>query len=95
MRTLYLFLILNLFSLLAVAQHPNIVLILADDLGYGDLSSYGAEDLDSPHIDALVEAGMRFDQFYANSPVCSPTRASLLSGRYLFGSASRGRIYRC
>jgi arylsulfatase A-like enzyme len=61
---------------------PNIVLILADDLGYGDLSSYGAKDLRSPHIDALVASGMRFDNFYANCPVCSPTRASLLSGRY-------------
>ncbi len=61
---------------------PNIVVILADDLGYGDLSSYGAEDLRSPHVDALVARGMRFDTFYANCPVCSPTRASLLTGRY-------------
>jgi len=61
---------------------PNIVLILADDLGYGDLSSYGAEDLRSPAIDRLVQVGVRFDRFYANCPVCSPTRASLLSGRY-------------
>ena len=66
----------------AHAQRPNIVLILADDLGYGDLSSYGAEDMETPHIDALMQAGMRFNQFYANSPVCSPTRASLLTGRY-------------
>jgi arylsulfatase A-like enzyme len=61
---------------------PNIVVILADDLGYGDLSSYGAQDLRSPHVDALVKRGMRFDTFYANCPVCSPTRASLLTGRY-------------
>jgi arylsulfatase A-like enzyme len=61
---------------------PNIVTILVDDLGYGDLSSYGAKDLKTPHIDRLVGAGMRFDNFYANCPVCSPTRASLLSGRY-------------
>ena len=61
---------------------PNIVLILADDLGYGDLSSYGATDLQTPHIDSLVMAGMRFSSFYANSPVCSPTRAALLSGRW-------------
>jgi arylsulfatase A-like enzyme len=59
-----------------------VIVILADDLGYGDLSSYGATDLRSPHIDALVSAGMRFDNFYANCPVCSPTRASLLTGRY-------------
>lgn len=61
---------------------PNIIVILADDLGYGDLSSYGATDLKTPHIDALIGRGMRFDFFYANCPVCSPTRAALLSGRY-------------
>jgi arylsulfatase A-like enzyme len=61
---------------------PNILMILVDDLGYGDLSSYGAADLKTPHIDKLIAAGMRFDNFYANCPVCSPTRASLLSGRY-------------
>jgi len=61
---------------------PNVVVILADDLGYGDLSSYGATDLKTPNIDALVSGGMRFNNFYANSPVCSPTRASILSGKY-------------
>jgi len=64
------------------AGKPNILMILVDDLGYGDLSSYGATDLKTPHIDRLISAGMRFDNFYANCPVCSPTRASLLSGRY-------------
>ncbi|MHC4111169.1 MAG: sulfatase family protein [Planctomycetota bacterium] len=63
-------------------RKPNIVMILTDDLGYGDLSSYGAKDLKTPHIDNLVAKGMRFDNFYANCPVCSPTRASLLTGRY-------------
>ncbi len=61
---------------------PNIVYILVDDLGYGDLSSYGATDMQTPHIDEIMDAGMRFDQFYANSPVCSPTRAALLTGYY-------------
>jgi arylsulfatase A-like enzyme len=61
---------------------PNILVILADDLGFGDLSSFGARDLHTPHIDALVESGLKFSNFYANSPVCSPTRAALLSGRY-------------
>jgi arylsulfatase A-like enzyme len=64
------------------AGKPNILMILVDDLGYGDLSSYGATDLKTPHIDRLVAAGIRFDNFYANCPVCSPTRAALLSGRY-------------
>jgi arylsulfatase A-like enzyme len=61
---------------------PNILMILVDDLGYGDLSSYGAKDLRTPYVDRLMTAGVRFDNFYANCPVCSPTRASLLSGRY-------------
>ncbi len=64
----------------APAGRPNVVIILVDDLGYGDLACMGAEDIRSPHIDALAARGMRFDQFYANCPVCSPTRASLLSG---------------
>jgi arylsulfatase A-like enzyme len=59
---------------------PNILVILVDDLGYGDLSSYGAQDLRTPQIDSLGARGMRFENFYANCPVCSPTRASLLAG---------------
>ncbi|MEE2990763.1 MAG: sulfatase-like hydrolase/transferase [Planctomycetota bacterium] len=66
----------------AAENPPNVVVILVDDLGYGDLGSYGATDLKSPHIDALVSQGMKFSNFYANCPVCSPTRASLLTGRY-------------
>jgi arylsulfatase A-like enzyme len=61
---------------------PNILLILVDDLGYGDLSGYGARDLRTPHLDALLARGVRSSHFYANSPVCSPTRAALLTGRY-------------
>jgi len=63
-------------------HQPNVLLIFVDDLGYGDLSSYGAKDLQTPHVDKLVERGMRFSAFYANCTVCSPSRASLLSGRY-------------
>ncbi|MFH1964900.1 MAG: sulfatase-like hydrolase/transferase [Acidobacteriota bacterium] len=61
---------------------PNIVLILVDDLGYGELSSYGAGDMRTPNIDRLMASGMRLDNFYANCPVCSPTRAALLTGCY-------------
>lgn len=63
-------------------DRPNMLVILVDDLGYGDLSSYGATDLQTPHIDGLLARGMRFNNFYANCPVCSPTRAALLTGRY-------------
>lgn len=73
---------LSLSQPAAAAGRPNVLVILVDDLGYGDLSSYGAKDLQSPHIDALVKSGMKFTNFYANCPVCSPTRAALLTGRY-------------
>ncbi len=66
----------------SAAEKPNIVVIVADDLGYGDLSCYGAKDLKSPHLDALMANGLRFTNFYANCPVCSPTRAALLTGKY-------------
>ena len=66
----------------ATAAPPNFLVILVDDLGYGDLSSYGATDLQSPNIDGLIASGLRFSNFYANCPVCSPTRAALLSGKY-------------
>lgn len=61
---------------------PNFLVILTDDQGYADVGCFGAPDLKTPHTDALVASGMRFNQFYANCPVCSPTRAALLSGRY-------------
>ncbi|MDC3132756.1 sulfatase-like hydrolase/transferase [Flavobacteriaceae bacterium] len=61
---------------------PNILLILTDDQGWYDVSYYGTEDIRTPHIDSLTQEGMRFDNFYANCPVCSPTRAALLTGRY-------------
>jgi N-acetylgalactosamine-6-sulfatase len=61
---------------------PNIVLILADDLGFGDLSCYGCRDIKTTHLDRLAKQGVRFNTFYANGPECSPTRAALLTGRY-------------
>jgi len=63
-------------------RKPNILVILVDDLGFGDLACQGARDMRTPHMDALMHAGMRLDPFYANCPVCSPTRAALLTGRY-------------
>ncbi|MEX1039235.1 MAG: sulfatase-like hydrolase/transferase [Pirellulaceae bacterium] len=64
------------------ASRPNLILILTDDLGYGDVSTYGASDVRSPHIDRLASEGMRFTTMRANCTVCSPTRAAILSGRY-------------
>lgn len=63
-------------------EPPNVLMIMVDDLGYGDLSCYGAEDVRTPNIDRLAASGIRFTDFYANCCVCSPTRASLISGRY-------------
>ena len=78
----FLCLLLGFFQAPTDARSPNILVIMVDDLGYGDLSGYGATDLQTPHIDALIRRGMKFTNFYANCPVCSPTRASFLTGRY-------------
>lgn len=71
---------------------PNILLILADDLGIGDIGCYGASDALTPNLDALAESGMRFENFYAASPVCSPTRAALLSGENPYATGVQGVI---
>jgi arylsulfatase A len=63
---------------------PNVVLILADDLGYGDLGCYGATKIKTPHMDRLAREGMRLTQAYTPGSVCSPTRYSLLAGRYFW-----------
>ena len=61
---------------------PNVIVIMTDDQGYADLSCMGAEDFVTPNIDALAEGGIRFSSMYSGSPVCSPSRACLLTGRY-------------
>ncbi len=61
---------------------PNVVVVVADDLGWGDLSINGAPDIRTPHIDGIAKAGVRFAQSYANAPECTPTRCALLTGRY-------------
>lgn len=66
----------------AAGQRPNIVLILADDLGWGDLSSTGAPDIATPRIDSIARQGVQFSNSYANAPECTPTRCGLLTGRY-------------
>jgi len=66
----------------AAARRPNIVLLVADDLGSADLSSYGCQDIRTPRIDSIGARGVRFTHFYANGPECSPTRTALLTGRY-------------
>ena len=66
----------------AAERRPNILFILADDLGYGDVGCYGAPDIKTPNIDRLAEQGVRLTDFYANGPVCTPTRCGFMTGRY-------------
>lgn len=70
------------FCALVQAGPPNIVLMMADNLGHGDLSCYGATDMPTPNIDRLARAGVRFSNFYSNGPECTPTRTALFTGRY-------------
>ena len=65
-----------------MAKRPNFVIFYTDDQGYGDLGCMGASDLKTPNLDALAASGARFTDWYSNSPVCSPSRAALLTGRY-------------
>ena len=78
--SLFIFLTIS-FSSFAFSQ-PNIVFILADDLGVGDVGAYGGKVIETPHIDALASGGALFSIAYATHPVCSPSRAGLMSGRY-------------
>ena len=64
------------------AARPNVVFILADDLGYGDLSSFGRPDYDTPNLDRLAREGIRFTSAYSASPLCTPTRCGFITGRY-------------
>ena len=83
---LALFLVLAAFACSAseapAADRPNIVMVFIDDMGWGDFSCFGNRDARTPHIDRLAREGVRFEQFYVNSPICSPSRTALSSGQY-------------
>ena len=66
----------------ANSRRPNILLIVADDMGYGELGCQGWKDIPTPHIDSIARHGIRFTNGYVSCPVCSPTRAGLMTGRY-------------
>ncbi|QEF99181.1 Arylsulfatase precursor [Stieleria maiorica] len=74
----------------ATAEKPNVIVIMADDLGYGDVSCYGATSLKTPNIDRLSEEGVRFTNGYCSASTCTPTRYSLLTGTYAFRGERTG-----
>ena len=75
--------VLNLssFAFAAKTESPNIVVIFCDDLGYGDLSCFGHPTIKTPNLDRMAAEGVRLTQFYSASPVCTPSRAALMTGR--------------
>ncbi|PUV26375.1 MULTISPECIES: arylsulfatase [Sphingobacterium] len=72
------------------SKRPNIVFIMADDLGYGDLGAYGQVKIETKHIDSLASSGMKFDNFYAGTSVCAPSRSSLMTGQHTGHTYVRG-----
>ncbi len=74
----------------ASTKQPNIIFILADDLGYGDLGCYGQQKIATPNLDKMAEEGMRFTQFYAGTAVCAPSRCALMTGMHTGHGSIRG-----
>lgn len=75
---------LPLAGLVCAKETPNIIMIMSDDQGWGDVGFNGHPDLKTPHLDAMAANGVKLNRFYAASPLCSPTRGSCLTGRYPF-----------
>ena len=73
------------------APRPKIIFVLVDDMGYADLGCMGSPDIKTPHIDRIAKEGVKFTDFYANAPVCTPTRCGFITGRCssVWGSSSR------
>src|SRR5688572_10653484 len=94
MRSLLTALLLACASVASAAagqgSKPNIIFILADDLGYGELGSYGQKLIQTPHLDKMAAEGMRFTQFYAGSTVCAPSRSVLMTGQHMGHTTVRG-----
>lgn len=90
LTVLFFLLLSGQIDLLAQKKKPNIIFILADDLGYGDLGCYGSTKINTPNIDALAKSGAMFTQFYAGSTVCAPSRAALMTGLHTGHVSVRG-----
>ena len=67
---------------------PNIIVIMADDMGYGDISCFGSKAIHTPHLDDLAENGVKLNSFYASSPICTPSRFTVLTGTYASRSST-------
>ena len=82
-----LFLLITIFTIslgcnkITDQQQPNIIIMMADDLGYGDVGCFGNNIIETPNIDQLATDGVKFTQFYSGHPTCSPSRAGMMSGR--------------
>ena len=81
-KTLFSSILLVAASMVGAISAPNVIYILADDLGYGDLSCYGQETLQTPNLDKLAQSGMRFTSHYSGATVCAPSRYVLLTGKH-------------
>ncbi|MCC6509646.1 MAG: sulfatase-like hydrolase/transferase, partial [Pirellulaceae bacterium] len=96
MRSIYvgwlltLMLVPMLSTISVAAERPNVIIIFADDLGYGDLGCYGSPTIRTPHLDQMAAQGLRFTDFYSAAEVCTPSRAALLTGRYPIRSGMCG-----
>ena len=88
MKFLFLFFLFTIGSLSSYAREervskmPNLIILLADDLGYGELGCQGNKEIPTPHIDGIAKKGVRFTQGYVTAPNCSPSRAGLITGKY-------------
>lgn len=91
--TYMLLVMLSVSSAYAQSQKPNIIVIFADDLGYGDLGSYGHPTIETPNLDKMAAEGMRFTQFYVGAALCTPSRASLLTGRLGIRTGIYGGVF--
>lgn len=92
MHKLIALLLITITSLIG-SEKPNIILILADDLGYGDLSCYGSPSIHTPNLDLLAKEGQRWTDFYSASPICTPSRSALLTGLYPFRTGTDTEVF--
>ncbi|WP_339653808.1 sulfatase-like hydrolase/transferase, partial [uncultured Salegentibacter sp.] len=90
-KILFLFFLVGIQGLLLGQEKPpNVIVIFVDDLGYGDLSSFGHPTIRTPHIDQMAQEGVKLTQFYVGASICTPSRAALLTGRLPIRSGMAG-----